>query len=399
MENPRIRYIEAHPFQQEGKEMILLRDAEGVVEDSLVVSKDVVFLISLMDGTRSLRDIQAECMRTLGQIIYIEHLEQFVEAMDKHLLLLNDNFKNHVKGLKEEYEKSPVRKAYLAGRSYHVNRMDLLLFLDEMFKDGGERTLKGNVAGILAPHIDYERGSEVYRETYPYLKNGNKPLLVILGTCHHATDRIWSISLKSFSTPLEVVPNSAELGGLIKNNAVLKHYIDEWPHRNEHSIELQLPLIQFMLRDGFEILPILTGSMHDYLNGSKDIENDSELRDLIESFRTVLDQWGKPYMIISGADLAHIGMQFGDRYALDAFRLSQSRAKDEQILRCIGDVDADGFFRVIQNERDERRICGLTPIYFQLKLLEGSTCEIVSYKQWTDGKSSVSFAGGLFYGK
>jgi MEMO1 family protein len=399
MENPRIRYIEAHPFQQEGKEMILLRDAEGVVEDSLVVSKDVVFLISLMDGTRSLRDIQAECMRTLGQIIYIEHLEQFVEAMDKHLLLLNDNFKNHVKGLKEEYEKSPVRKAYLAGRSYHANRMDLLLFLDEMFKDGGERTLKGNVAGILAPHIDYERGSEVYRETYPYLKNGNKPLLVILGTCHHATDRIWSISLKSFSTPLEVVPNSAELGGLIKNNAVLKHYIDEWPHRNEHSIELQLPLIQFMLRDGFEILPILTGSMHDYLNGNKDIENDSELRDLIESFRTVLDQWGKPYMIISGADLAHIGMQFGDRYALDAFRLSQSRAKDEQILRCIGDVDADGFFRVIQNERDERRICGLTPIYFQLKLLEGSTCEIVSYKQWTDGKSSVSFAGGLFYGK
>jgi AmmeMemoRadiSam system protein B len=400
MDNPRIRHIEAHPFQQEGKEMILLRDAEGVVENSLVVSKDVVFLISLMDGTRSLRDIQAEYMRRLGQLVYIEHLEQFVEAMDKHLLLLNDNFKDHVKGLREEYEKSPVRKAYLAGKSYHANKMDLLQFLDEMFKVSGERTPKGNVAGILAPHIDYERGSQVYRETYPYLKNGgDKPLLVILGTCHHATDRIWSISLKDFSTPLDVVPNSGELGGLIKNNAVLKHYIDEWPHRNEHSIELQLPLIQFMLQDGFEILPILTGSMHEYVNGDKDIENDSELGDIVESFKAVLEQWGKPYMVISGADLAHIGMQFGDRYALDSLRLGQSRAEDEQILRCIGDVDADGFFRMIQDERDERRICGLTPIYFQLKLLEGSTCEIVSYKQWTDGKSSVSFAGGLFYRK
>ena len=217
MENPRIRYIEAHPFQQEGKEMILLRDAEGVVENSLVVSKDVVFLISLMDGTRSLRDIQAECMRTLGQLVYIEHLEQFVEAMDKQLLLLNDNFKNHVKGLKEEYEKSAVRKAYLAGKSYHANKMDLLLFLDEMFKAGGEKIPKGKVTGILAPHIDYERGADVYRETYPYLKNTDKPLLVILGTCHHPTDRIWSISLKDFSTPLDVAPNSAELGGLIKN--------------------------------------------------------------------------------------------------------------------------------------------------------------------------------------
>lgn len=399
MDNPRIRHIEAHPFQREGKEMILLRDAEGIVEQSLVVSKDVVFLISLMDGTRSLRDIQAECMRTLGQLVHVEHLEQFVEAMDKHLLLRNDNFENYVKELKDEYEKSPVRKAYLAGKSYHANRIDLLLFLDEMFKDGGEKTLKGKVAGILAPHIDYERGLEVYRETYPYLRNAKEPLLIILGTCHHPIDKIWSMSLKDFSTPIDVVPNSAELGDLIRSNALLKRYIDEWPHRNEHSIELQLPLIQFMHQENFEIIPVLTGSMHEYVNGDKNIEKDGELKDIIESFKTVLAECGKPYIIISGADLAHIGMQFGDKYALDAFRLGESRAKDEEILRCISDVDADRFFRVIQSERDERRICGLTPIYFQLKLLEGSTCEIVKYKQWTDGKSSVSFAGGLFYGK
>ena len=399
MENPRIRHIEAHPFQQQGKEMVILRDAEGVVENSLVVSKDVVFLISLMDGTRSLRDIQAECMRTLGQLVYIEHLEQFVEAMDKHFLLLNDNFKNHVNGLKDEYEKSPVREAHLAGKSYHASRMDLLVFLDEMFKASGEKVPKGKVAGILAPHIDYDRGAEVYREIYPYLKNTDKPLLVILGTCHHPTNRIWSISLKDFSTPLDVAPNSAELGGLIKGNSLLKRYIEEWPHRNEHSIELQLPLIQFMLQDGFEILPILTGSMHEYVNGDKDIENDGELRDIVESFKTTLAQWGKPYMIISAADLAHIGMQFGDRYALDALTLGQSEAKDKEVLKYVAEVDADGFFSVIRQEGDRRRICGLTPIYFQLKLLEGSSCEIVSYKQWSDGKSSVSFAGGLFYGR
>ena len=159
----------------------------------------------------------------------------------------------------------------------------------------------------------------------------------------------------------------------------------------------RLPLIQFMLQNDFEILPILTGSMHEYVNGDKDIENDGELRDIVESFKTILVQWGKPYMIISAADLAHIGMQFGDRYALDALTLGQSEAKDKEVLKYIAGVDADGFFNVIRQEGDKRRICGLTPIYFQLRLLEGSACEIVSYKQWTDGKSSVSFAGGLFY--
>ncbi len=377
--------------------MIVLRDAEGIIENSLVVSKETVFLISLMDGTRSLRDIQAEYMRKVGRLVYTEQLEQLIEVMDKHLLLHNQNFDDHLSRLKDEYEKSPVRKPCLAGRSYHANRVDLLLFLDEMFRCEGAKTPKRRVSGILAPHIDYERGIEVYRETYPYLRNAEKPLIIILGTCHHHTSKIWSISLKDFSTPIGSAPNSAELGDLIKNDPVLKRYIDEWPHRNEHSIELQLPLIQFMLQDGFEIFPILTGSMHEYVNGDKNIEEDSELTDIVASFKSVLDQCGKPHMILSGADLAHIGTQFGDRYALDAPTLGQSEAKDGDVLKKIAAVDAGGFFDVIKREGDRRRICGLTPIYFQLRLLEGSTCDIVKYKQWTDGRSSVSFAGGVFY--
>ena len=277
--------------------------------------------------------------------------------------------------------------------------MELLVFLDGMFKTAGDTEQKKSVAGILAPHIDYERGSDVYRQTYRYLKKTVSPLLIIFGTSHHPIDRIWSISLKDFSTPLDVAPSSRKLHRLIKENDILKNYVDEWPHRNEHSIELQLPLIQFMIQDNFEILPILTGSMHEYISGDKDIETDKELNTVIENLRSVLNQYGQPYMIISGADLAHIGAQFGDRYPLDSPTLSRSRTKDEEILKYIGNVDARGFFRSIQNEGDRRRICGLAPIYCQLKLLEGSTCEIVSYKQWTDGQSSVSFGGGVFYKK
>ena len=396
MEYPRVRWIEAHPFKNEGREMVLLNDVEGIMENSLIVSQDILFIVSLMDGSRSLRDIQAEYMRTCGELLYMERLEEIVAAMDQSYLLFNENYRSHLAHLKMEYENTSVRKPALAGRSYPANRMDLLVALDEMFKAAPEKKNHGELAAILAPHIDYTRGINVYQQVYPYLRHTSKPLVVVFGTCHHMTEKIWNISLKDFETPLDIAPVTQELRSLVLHNDMLRDYIIEWPHRKEHSIELQIPLIQFNMLNDFEILPILTGSMHEYIEGVRDT-NDDTLTGLADNLRDVLKAYGKPYIIIAGADLAHIGAQFGDPYPLDSFALARSKTKDEEILACVKELDAQSFFDAIKSERDARRICGLTPIYFLLRLMEGCTAEIVSYDQWTDGKSSVSFAGAVFY--
>lgn len=396
MEYPRLRWIDAHPFMNEGREMFIISDAEGIMENSLIVSKDILLIISLMDGSRSLRDIQADYMRIYGELLHMERLEEIVTAMDQSYLLFNENYKSRFADIKIEYEKDPVRRPALAGRSYPANRMDLLMALDEMFKAAPLGGVNGELAAILAPHIDYMRGIHVYQKIYPYLRHTRKPLIVVFGTCHNVTEKIWNISLKDFETPLDIATVSQELKNLVQNNTVLRNYINEWPHRNEHSIELQIPLIQFNTTDDFEILPILTGSMHEYIEGVRDI-HDKTLTELVDNLQEVLSTYGKPYLIIAGADLAHIGAQFGDPYPMDAFALGRSKTKDDEILACVREVDAQSFFNVIKSERDERRICGLTPIYFLLKLMEGCTSEIVSYDQWTDGKSSVSFTGALFY--
>lgn len=380
----------------EGREMVLLSDAEGIMENSLIVSKDILFLISLMDGSLSLRDIQAEYMRKHGELLYVERIEEIVAAMDQNYLLFNENYRSRLANLKIDYEEIPVRKPALAGRSYPANRMDLLATLDEMFKAAPEKKNHGELAAIIAPHIDYARGINVYRVIYPYLRHTDKPLIIVFGTCHHMAEKIWNISLKDFETPLDIAPVTQELRSLVLHNDVLRDYIIEWPHRKEHSIELQIPLIQFNMLNDFEILPILTGSMHEYIEGERNINND-ELTRLASNLRDILNAYGKPYIIIAGADLAHIGAQFGDPYPLDSFSLARSKTKDEEILACVKEIDAQSFFDTIKSERDARRICGLTPIYFLLKLMEGCKAEIVSYDQWTDGKSSVSFAGAVFY--
>ncbi|MBP8625786.1 MAG: AmmeMemoRadiSam system protein B [Syntrophorhabdales bacterium] len=398
MDNPQVRYVEAFPVQQDGEEFILLQDSEGLMERPLIITRDAAFLLSLMDGNHSLRDIQAEYMRAFGQLIYMEYLEQFVETLDKNLLLLNDNYRNFVGRLKKDYEAEEIREPFHAGRSYPANRMELLAFLHDVFRDDGKPVPEPemDVTGILAPHIDYGRGIEVYRDVYRYMQRISKPLVIIFGVSHRPTEKIINISLKDFATPIDTCKHSEELAALIRHDPVLKEYINEWPHRSEHSIELQLPLLQFTMKDDFEILSILTGSMNEYILGMKTLP-DREITEIAESMSNLIGQYGRPFIILSGVDLAHIGSQFGDRYPLDALGLAQSKVKDAELLESIRDVDADRFFYLIKDEGDKRHICGLTAIYLQLLLLKGHRCNITGYKQWYDGKSSVSFAGAVFF--
>lgn len=396
-EYPKMRWVEVLPVSQDGREMFYLRDPEGLTEKSLVVSKDVLFLVALMDGKRSLRDLQEEYVRASGSIVHLEQIQSVVEAMDTSLLLDNERFQSCLQKLKMEYDAAPYRPPCCSGKSYPENKDELLSYMGKMFAETQSPTMAREIQGILAPHIDYARGYKVYQQTYRFLPFTHRELLVVFGTCHSMTPNLWNISLKDFCTPLGILPCASGLADLIKGNPVLNKHLDEWSHRSEHSIELQLPIIQFLLEGRkIEILSILTGSMQEHVNGTDHLDG-KVLQDLADNLRQILEDYGKPYLLLAGADLAHIGTQFGDSYALDRPTLLKSKTKDEEILEAIRQVDGHRFLDVIRAEKDRRRICGLAPIYFQLSLLEGSTCEIVGYDQWTDGASSVSFAGAVFY--
>jgi len=392
-----MRWVEVLPVVQDGREMFYLKDPEGISDKPLVVSRDVLFLMALMDGQRSLRDLQEEYTRASGSLVHLEQIQAVADAMDTSLLLDNDHYQTHLRNLITAYEEAPFRTPCCSGKSYPEDEKKLLAYMGEMFPDDRTPAVQGEVEGILAPHIDYTRGYRVYHETYRYLSCSDRKLLVLFGTCHSMTDKVWNISLKDYCTPLGIVSCGNELRDLIRHNALLKEHVGEWCHRNEHSIELQLPIIQYLFQGReIEILPILTGSMHEYVSGDAPPVQEY-LRDLTNNLEQVLELYGKPYVLVAGADLAHIGAQFGDRYGLDNHVLQRSKKKDEEILETIRHVDKERFIATIRSEKDSRRICGLTPIYFQLALLNGSTCDVVSYDQWSDGASSVSFAGAVFH--
>ncbi|MCX7816538.1 MAG: AmmeMemoRadiSam system protein B [Syntrophales bacterium] len=398
MDYPLLRPIEMIPFWESGRQRVLLRDPEGILEEPLVVSKETAIILLLMDGTRSLRDIQADYMRKYGELLYIEKLQELVVFLENSNLLLSERYKSYVESLRLDYERKEVRPPFLAGKSYPASPRELEEYLTGLLElDQLEQSDKlPHIRGILSPHIDYSRGGRVYGKVYSFLKGVDVDLVIILGTSHRPLRRLWAISLKDFATPLGRIAVSEEMKSLIYGSSVLKNYVDEWPHRVEHSVELQLPFLQMTLGNNFQVLPILTGGMEEFVRGDR-ILDDPEVAALVESFRSCLDKYGESYIVVSGADLAHIGYQFGDAFPVSESALDYSRRKDELVLDMIVRGNATGFFEVVKEEKDARRICGLSPIYFQLRLLEKCRGKVVAYEQWVNGGSSVSFAGAVFF--
>ena len=60
MDYPKMRRIDAFPFETSGQKVIALRDPARLDDKVVVVSYPVFFVVSLFDGTRSLNDIKAE---------------------------------------------------------------------------------------------------------------------------------------------------------------------------------------------------------------------------------------------------------------------------------------------------------------------------------------------------
>ena len=394
-ENPKVRWLDVVPTVHEGRETFVLRDPEGITDNALLVSRDVLFLISLMDGARSARDIQFEFMKASGLLIQEDRVTSVIRTLDDHFLLLNTRYESHVSRLMEEYGALPFRNACLAGKSYPDDAVALRSYLASFMDRENASSLKGRVRGMIAPHIDYGRGLEVYGPTYRYLPRDKNTLFVVFGTCHKPTRRVWSIALRDVVTPLGRVRGAATVGDRVAQDALLRGYVDEWPHRNEHSIELQLPIIQFVMGEReFEVLSILTGSLHEYMEDGTRLDQ-GEVSELLARLKQVVKAHEGPVVFVAAADLAHIGAQFGDT-GLDNAMLEESKEKDYALLQRITAVDAAAFFETVRREGDKRRICGLAPIYFVLSMLDSDRGELIEYRQWTDGASSVSFAGAIF---
>jgi predicted class III extradiol MEMO1 family dioxygenase len=97
--------------------------------------------------------------------------------------------------------------------------------------------------------------------------------------------------------------------------------------------------------------------------------------------------------------MAHMGSRYGDEFEARADRdeMDIVKARDAQRIERMNAADASGFWELVQENQDDLKWCGSSPIYTFMKAVPRARGALHRYEQWNiDEKSVVSFAGISF---
>lgn len=405
-EYPKLRYgLEAFPVEHDGQTMLLLRDRSGFCEEPLLVSPIVAELLMCMDGTHSLRDLQAHFMRRTGQLLFLEKLQEILAKLNEHLFLENDAFYQRAAEEAARFLQDPVRRMQHAGKSYPADPRQLLQQLSGFFAAAAspEETLPAasdqcKVMALVAPHIDLQAGGPCFAAAYKALMKAASPptTWVVLGTGHEPIENSFALTPKDFETPLGLVVHDKEFCQQLLKRAARDIRAGEYSHRREHTIEFQAVFLAHVLPQA-KIVPLLCSFSLEDWEANRDYIDDTAgtLRDLAESADGRVG-------FIASVDLAHIGPRYGDRFKPHRGVIAEHLTADRMLLQALEQCDPEKFIAILQRENNARRVCGLAPLYLLAKILEGRAAgKLLQHTHATvDAEGSfVTFAGMAFYPK
>lgn len=273
-----------------------------------------------------------------------------------------------------------LRQPAVAGSFYEGDSKSLNVQIENCFlhKIGpGEIPLvnpkKGNnIIGFVSPHAGYMYSGPVAANGFYKIALDGKPdTIIILGPNHQGFGENISIMAEGkWKTPLGELEIDAEIAeDILKNSKIIKN--DKKAHQYEHSIEVQLPFIQYIFGKDIKFVPICMTR--------QDINTDIEIAQSICS--SVVD---KNILIIASSDFTHYEPQ---EYAKNV---------DKQAINAILEFNPKKLYEIIY--RQNLTMCGPGPITVMLIVCEtlgAKKAELLKYA--TSGDVSGMYAQVVGY--
>ena len=394
---PKLRLVEAFPVEVEGQQLICLHDPLQYATDSLAVAPPAFFILTLLDGTRGMVDVQAAFAERFGAVVGSDEIRELLAALDRHHFLESPGFAAHRAEITAGFRAAPIRVAAHAGTSYPADAPALTAHLEGFFTNVGPTPVAGRVRGVIAPHIDLRVGGAGYGHAYRTIADvDDGTRFVILGTAHYGGATFFTATRKDFATPLGTVTTDAPFLDRLAVRVSHDLYADELLHRTEHAVEFQVVMLQHLLggRRDFTIVPLLVTSFHEMVGAGRSPASDPTVASFLDALRTTIAEDARPTVLIAGVDFAHVGAKFGDAAGLTPDVLAAAEAKDRRLIAALEATDAERFFATVAGDGDQTRICGLSAMYAFLSLLDGTSGRLLHYDRTRDEstRSSVSYA-------
>lgn len=359
---------------------LILSCREGLSTTPLALKIELLPLLQLFDGRTSEEQLKLKSVELYGTD---EVYKKIYQILDDNLFLENQRANDERIKKRSEYLSGTTRAAQFSGLIYP----DGLEARREYVASITNKEKKFNKASfIIAPHIDYGRGSETYGATFGSIAPQSWKSCILIGTGHQYSEELYTVSTKNFSLPGHTFYSDTEKIDVLKSGDDYRIFKDEFLHLKEHSLELSLPFLELIAPD-CKIVPILVGSFYEYLeNGIKPDKT------FIQSLASIIDD---DTGIIAGVDMAHLGQHFGDERAVDDLWLREIETRDMEYLACF--PDPSKLWEHIAEDMDARRMCGFPTLYtlFELFKLMGKvpSLELIEYRQAATPECCVTFAG------
>ncbi len=404
--HPKLRWpLDIRRDTYDGQDILILSCPLGVSPEPLVLVAQVSPLVGALDGTQTIEEI---CAQFSEYGVKQTLVEELVALLDRGLFLATPQYFAAEAQMKETFRASTTRAPALAGRAYAASHSLLETEIDEYLSHGSVPTDSNStkLTCLVSPHIDYRRGGVCYGRTYQYLREAPHDLYILIGTSHQYSRHMFHLSNKDFTNPLGTLPcDRGFITALGNRYGEKRSFDDEYLHKKEHSLELQIPFMSKLLNSP-TIAPVLVGGFHHMLQGDKLPQSFEDYESFAAALTETYQEYvklGKKICFIAGVDMAHVGKNFGDAEALTPETMEKVRARDEIYLHALKTQNKDLLWSHVAEDSDARRICGFPTMYLLLdvfaRLGVKYSAEQFDYQQAVDYPTdcAVTFAGMGMY--
>ncbi|MGC9210017.1 MAG: AmmeMemoRadiSam system protein B [Acidilobus sp.] len=278
-----------------------------------------------------------------------------------------------------------VRKPAHAGTFYPATREELLKSIEDSFTHrlgpgSLPRTSQSRVrssVGYLVPHAGYMYSGPVAAHSYYALAQEGAPKVVVVAGPNHTglgeSASVWRGD--AWETPLGQVEVDNEVAKLIVTNSRFFTFDDD-AHVYEHSVEVQVPFLQYIFGSSFKLVPIVIK-----------LQTPEVSADLASALVKVMKENAVDLVFIASSDMNHYEPH------------DVTVRKDLEALKYVESLDPEGLFRVL--EAEDISMCGpgptMTLLYLgkmlgskRAKILMHATSgDVTGEKDWVVGYASA----------
>lgn len=175
-----------------------------------------------------------------------------------------------------------MRPPVFAGSFYPARKEDLQKQVNDFLTKSKKVKFSGHLKALIVPHAGYIYSGTVAGAGYKLLQNKDFKKVILLGPSHQTYFIGASLAVEDLVTPLGTTKSGTK--NLLKKDLVINLPA---AHAKEHSLEVQLPFLQTVLKD-FELYALVLGEV-----------DEEKLAKHLEKF---IDE---KTLIIASSDLSH----------------------------------------------------------------------------------------------